>query len=35
MPSMSLDVITKGLEAIVEAIIENKKDIKEVGGKIF
>ncbi|WBW99336.1 pyroglutamyl-peptidase I [Oceanirhabdus sp. W0125-5] len=35
MPSMSLDVITKGLETMVEAIVENKKDIKEAGGKIF
>jgi len=35
MPSMSLEVITKGLEVMVEAIIENKNDIKEVGGKIF
>lgn len=33
-PSMSLENITKGLEHIVKAAIENKEDIKETGGTI-
>ncbi|MBU3228261.1 pyroglutamyl-peptidase I [Clostridium algidicarnis] len=34
MPSMALEDITKGLEFALKAIIENKDDIKETGGKI-
>ncbi|SUY45120.1 pyrrolidone-carboxylate peptidase [Clostridium putrefaciens] len=34
MPSMALEDITKGLEFALKAIIENKEDIKETGGKI-
>ncbi|MCB2287548.1 pyroglutamyl-peptidase I [Clostridium algidicarnis] len=34
MPSMALEDITKGLEFALKAIIENKDDIKEIGGKI-
>ena len=33
MPSMSLDEIVKGLTAAIEAIVENKEDIKVTGGK--
>ena len=33
MPSMSLDTIVKGLEAALEAIVENEKDITVAGGK--
>ena len=32
MPSMPLEMIAKGLEYAIEAIIENKKDIKAEGG---
>lgn len=32
MPSMSLEMISKALEYTIEAIIENKEDIKECGG---
>lgn len=32
MPSMPLELIAKGLEYAIEAIIENKKDIKAEGG---
>lgn len=32
MPSMPLEMIAKGLEYAIEAIIENKKDIKVEGG---
>ena len=34
LPSMAMDDIKKGLEAAVEAIVLNKEDISEVGGKI-
>ena len=34
MPSMALEDITKGVEFALKAIIENKEDIKETGGKI-
>lgn len=34
MPSMALEDITKGLEFALKAIIKNKEDIKETGGKI-
>ncbi|MBS4538293.1 pyroglutamyl-peptidase I [Clostridium sp. D2Q-11] len=33
-PSMSLDDITKGLEYLVKAAVENEEDIKVTGGKI-
>ncbi len=33
-PSMSLDNITEGLRLAIKAAIENKEDIKEIGGKI-
>lgn len=32
VPSMSLEMIAKALEYTIEAIIENKEDIKECGG---
>lgn len=32
MPSMPSDLIVKGLEIAIKAIIENKEDIKETGG---
>ncbi len=35
LPSMAMDDIKKGLEAAVEAIVNNQEDIKEVGGKIM
>ncbi|CAM2867704.1 pyroglutamyl-peptidase I [Hathewaya histolytica] len=34
MPSMSLELITKGLELCIKAAVENTEDIKETGGKI-
>lgn len=34
MPSMALESITKGLKLAIEAAIETKEDIKEIGGKI-
>ena len=34
MPSMALADITKALEAAVEAIVKNEKDIQAVGGEI-
>ncbi len=33
-PSMSVDDITKALELAVKAAVENREDIKEIGGKI-
>ena len=32
MPSMPLEMIAKGLEYAIEAIVENKEDIKVEGG---
>ena len=34
MPSMALADITEALEAAVEAIVKNEKDIQAVGGEI-
>lgn len=34
-PSMSLELIVKGLETAIEAAIKYEKDIKEIGGTIF
>jgi pyroglutamyl-peptidase len=34
MPSMSVDNIAKGLEAMIEAAVENQEDIKVAEGKI-
>lgn len=34
MPSMSLNTIVEGLIAAIEAIIQNDKDIKKIGGNI-
>ena len=33
-PSMSLEMIVKGIELAIEAIVENNSDIKVSGGKI-
>lgn len=33
-PSMSIENITKGLELIIKAVIENSSDIKTIGGTI-
>ena len=35
MPSMSLDTIVVALTAAIEAIIENKKDIRKAEGTEF
>ena len=34
MPSMSASDITKGLELSIKAAVENKEDVKAVGGEI-
>lgn len=34
MPSMSVENIAKGLEAMIEAVVENREDIKIAEGKI-
>ena len=34
MPSMSASDITKGLELCIKAAVENKEDVKAVGGEI-
>ncbi len=33
IPSMALETIVKGLTLAIEAIVENKDDIKVTGGK--
>lgn len=34
MPSMSLELMAEGIEAAIQAIVENREDIKEAGGTL-